>query len=125
MTEIEQEPDVVPKRPIVLALGVALGVIAACVAGTFLMIDWWRAPAHDTGPRTWQTSRAAPFPEDVSDVESADFGLPTAAEQQALDARRRLESYGWVDRAAGRVHVPIDVAIELPSRRAQPSSESP
>jgi hypothetical protein len=34
---------------------------------------------------------------------------------QALKAeqQRRLSQYGWVDRQAGLVHVPIDVAMEL------------
>ena len=29
------------------------------------------------------------------------------------EKRERLEGYGWVDRAAGRVHIPIERAMEL------------
>lgn len=28
------------------------------------------------------------------------------------DEKRQLESYGWSDKAKGKVHVPIDIAIE-------------
>jgi hypothetical protein len=32
-----------------------------------------------------------------------------------------LESYGWVDKAAGRVHIPIDEAIRLTLERGLPA----
>ncbi len=43
---------------------------------------------------------------------------------QSLRAREaaRLESYGWVDRDAGRVHVPISRAMELIEERARESA---
>jgi hypothetical protein len=52
------------------------------------------------------------YPEEVSEVEALPFQQRTAAERTDQQARRRLESYGWVER--GRViHVPIALAIEV------------
>jgi hypothetical protein len=36
------------------------------------------------------------------------------------DARRRLESTGWADRDAGRIHVPIEQAMEAVVRQGKP-----
>jgi hypothetical protein len=38
--------------------------------------------------------------------------------------RDALTSYGWIDRQAGVVHIPIDRAIELTLERGLPSSSS-
>jgi hypothetical protein len=39
-------------------------------------------------------------------------------------AQQRLTSYGWVDRSAGTVHIPIDRAIELTAQRGLPSRDT-
>lgn len=46
------------------------------------------------------------------------------AEYRAFDAAmtRQLEGYGWVDEAAGIVHIPIEQAIELLAERGLPSA---
>jgi hypothetical protein len=51
------------------------------------------------------------------------------AEGQELSAYRaaaeqRLNSYGWVDRQAGAVHIPIDRAMDLLAERGLPSRQS-
>jgi hypothetical protein len=54
-------------------------------------------------------------PEDIEpfqNTSSADFDRK---------ARETLESYGWVDRQAGVVHVPIDRAIELVLKNGLPT----
>ena len=38
--------------------------------------------------------------------------LDTRAEEERERQRERLHGYGWVDRDAGVVHVPIEQAIE-------------
>lgn len=100
MIEIDQEPDVVPARPIrwsaiIVAAGIAIGVVA-----TILLEG--PAPA-----RVESVVRARP-----QQIEATPFQLATEAEQQRAAADRRLDSYGWVDRGAGTIHVPLDVAIE-------------
>jgi hypothetical protein len=45
--------------------------------------------------------------------DAAGASEPVRAERSQADARRRLTSYGWTDRARGRVHIPIARAIDL------------
>ena len=47
----------------------------------------------------------------------------TLQEQQAIE-RERLHGYGWVDRQAGVVHIPIEKAIELTAQRAQAAGDA-
>jgi len=39
------------------------------------------------------------------------------------DARRRLESYGWTDRAKGLAHIPIERAMALQAERGWRDAE--
>jgi hypothetical protein len=48
---------------------------------------------------------------------------PSAA--SADDAGRRLSSYGWVDREAGIVRIPIDRAMDLLAERGLPARAGP
>ncbi len=40
------------------------------------------------------------------------------------DNRKVLEEYGWVNRAAGKVHVPIEVGMKLALERGYPTRQS-
>lgn len=40
------------------------------------------------------------------------------------DERARLETYGWIDRTAGTVHMPIDRAMQLLLERGLPPTTS-
>jgi len=40
------------------------------------------------------------------------------------DARRRLESYGWTDRAKGLAHIPIARAMALQAEAGWPDAEN-
>jgi len=100
MIEIDQEDDVVPARPIrwsaiVVGVAIVLGIVAT-------MLLEGPAPA-----RVESAVQARPLR-----TEATPFQLPTEAEQLRAAAERRLDSYGWVDRANGTIHVPLDVAIE-------------
>lgn len=41
-------------------------------------------------------------------------------QQVKLEYAERLSTYGWVDRSAGSVHIPIERAIELTAQRGLP-----
>ena len=107
----------VETKPIV-GFGVALAVLTilalAMVAGLFLLLER-RAERRD-------------------DVTAADAGvqlrertLPPGPLLQVRPERHwqeyraaataQLESYGWTDRAAGEVHIPIERAMDLIARR--------
>ena len=100
MIPIDQEPDLVPRnliRESALVLGIA---IAACIGAT-LLLGGHRLFAHvpvDTAP--------------PARLDTELFQDQTEAERAKVAAAERLKQYGWVDRARGIIHIPIDVAIE-------------
>ncbi len=47
------------------------------------------------------------------------FEKENIAAARNAEARKRLESAGWVDRERGVVHVPIDQAMEIIARRGK------
>ncbi|MCI0571545.1 MAG: hypothetical protein L0Y66_12385 [Myxococcaceae bacterium] len=49
----------------------------------------------------------------VGRVNQEPFDLDTRAEELRERQRHQLSSYGWVDRDAGVIHVPIERAVEL------------
>lgn len=99
--DIEQARDRIPRRLVRLsALVIVVGIVASIGAtlllgGVSYLGEERRVPK---GPRQ---------------IEAAQFEVPTEAEQTRAAVAARLRSYGWVDRRAGLVHVPLDVAIRL------------
>ena len=100
-------------RPVVLGglgLIVALAVVGLAGAGYFVHLE--RQQARESPPASpLSERRAPPVPRLQPDP---------AGDMRALRAWERgvLESYGWVDRDAGRVRIPIDRAIDLLTERA-------
>ena len=102
-------------RPIVLA-GVALVMVAALVlaisVGIFhFLVD--RPAQTRTNPMTSEASQI-PLPPRIEDHPSSEFEELRRQEDQALS------TYGWVDRKAGKVRIPIDRAIDLQLQRGFP-----
>jgi len=98
-------------RPI---LAFTAGVVAALVFS--LIVTWWlfRLMASATAPAGGVAAALAVPPEPRLQVmPSQDLDSARAAEAA------RLSSYGWVDRRAGIVHIPIDRAIELIAAEAE------
>lgn len=97
-------------RAVILTGVVVLGVVTAVVVGVFLI--------RGTFPVTQVTAPVPPRP--LSATESLP-GLQThpQADLRAFnrDKQRRLHSYGWVDKAHGIVHIPIERAMEMMTQR--------
>lgn len=114
---VRAEPDVVSAK---LVVGFAiLLTITAVVAGAIVAALFWHldrvAQRHDAAVviesgLQRQESEVPPSPRlQVYPVKHwTDF---QAAEKD------RLESYGWMDRATGAVHIPIERAIDLVTER--------
>ncbi|MFE8603884.1 hypothetical protein [Archangium violaceum] len=91
------------------------GVLAgALIIFTFFVVAAWAqlqrreknlSPAGPTQPR--QLGKA-----EINIVNTGLFELDTRAEDEKAEQRKRLHGYGWVDRDAGVVHIPIERAIE-------------
>jgi hypothetical protein len=51
--------------------------------------------------------------EEIGIVDQIPFDQARFVAKQRSEANQRLGSYGWVDRPSGKIHIPIDRAIEL------------
>jgi hypothetical protein len=102
MIEIDQEPDQFSKRPIRWSLVLAVIGIGVSIAATIALMrgDLEEVVVLDTRPPARIESDAFAF------------DRTTAAERLRAAVDRRLDSYGWVERASGTIHVPLEVAIE-------------
>jgi hypothetical protein len=93
-----ERSDVPPPLLLALAIGflLTLGVVLGCLAAAFpqTLHDQYRGPiaALPPAPRLQTAPR-----QDLLAYEQAE--------------RRRLGTYGWSDRAQGRVHVPVEQAM--------------
>ncbi|WPB77300.1 hypothetical protein KYC5002_51020 [Archangium violaceum] len=91
------------------------GVLAgALIIFTFFVVAAWaqlqrrEKNLNPTGPsRPQQLGKA-----EINIVNTGLFELDTRAEDEKAEQRKRLHGYGWVDRDAGVVHIPIERAIE-------------
>ena len=90
-----------------LTLLIVVSLLAATVWGSLLFFPRQRVSATEPLIHSSQLEEMPRLPNDVA---------------EALDAlqaskQERLRSYGWVDREAGVVHIPIERAIELLAER--------
>ena len=106
--------ELVDRVGIGLAVALVLSMLAAWGVFRFLQN---REVAGDPPPRPVTAIEA---PGALSPIlqtnEPEDLGRFRAAEDRAL------HSYGWVDRDAGVVQIPIDLAIDLVSERGLPAA---
>jgi hypothetical protein len=116
---MSHEPIDARAKPLWIGLAITLAACLVGVAATLWLLHEGRAHLR-ARPATPGWYRQPPI--EVNEVEAAPFVHPTDAERGAELAQRRLRSYGWVDRTAQRVHVPIDVAFDiyLRAREEQP-----
>jgi hypothetical protein len=102
------EPERLPLRRIATVGLAALAVFAAGCIGVF----WYSSSRRAALGGQPQGAPRIGQPE-VGLVEQRPFALEqTAAEKRALQ-RHQLEAYGWKDRGRGRIHIPIERAMEL------------
>lgn len=107
--EIEQEPDVVEERPLwISAAVIAAGIVVSFAATVWIMVRLGYPLAGSPGGVV-----DPPIPNEVNQLESHVYQIETEGELGVYERRARLEGWGWVDADTGRIHIPIDVAIEL------------
>lgn len=117
--QVRQEEDRIAPRPIV-AVGIASLVVfflASWVTIAYLRVKQGDRPPLPVAPELGQSKIAL--------VEQTPFDLVDRGERAREASRRRLESYGWVDRPAGVVHLPIERAMELVAGGARPRASGP
>ena len=102
-----------------LAIG---GVIVVLALGALWNL-FRRAIPEEARVPAWQGPRELPPSPRLQIAPSADL-----AEYRQTEMKR-LNNYGWVDRSTGKVHIPIDQAINnvvragLPARQTEKSRE--
>lgn len=108
------EPSDVPARTPVLIAVATIALIVLTLISTALVLTTFAEP---------QTPAVSAFRERQRAPAAPDLEVNPAAVRAAVRAQwqHRLQHYGWVDRGAGIVRVPIEVAIDrLAAQAAQP-----
>ncbi|QDE90735.1 hypothetical protein BHS06_18185 [Myxococcus xanthus] len=79
------------------------------VAAALLVVRWgedWYAPVASA---SFPPALGAP---EVADVNQRPFALEDGAPRLRDAQQARLQTYGWVDRDAGVIHLPVERAME-------------
>jgi hypothetical protein len=97
------------------AIGLVISAIVVCLTVGGLFSLFKRQYASDSPPsRITTPGRLPPAPRLQSN--------PTSDLQQLLEAgNAKLNSYGWIDKSAGVIRIPIDRAMELLAQRGLPA----
>jgi len=104
--EREQQP--VSVRRVSGVLAGALIVFTFFVVGTWAQLQQRLKHLSPAGPSEPRELGQA----EINIVNTGLIPLDTRAEDEKAGQQRRLHGYGWVDRDAGVVHLPIERAIE-------------
>jgi hypothetical protein len=109
MSAPTHEAGDVPAGPVWLGITLTLLAILLGTAASLFLLVRGRGGARAASRAGWYRE----VPREVQAVELKPFSSPMDGELEQRAAREHLRSYGWVDRRAGLVHVPIEVAFEL------------
>lgn len=126
--KVTQETDRIPGKRIAVVLGCAAVIIVLGSLAAFLLAGWRSAQLADVHsgvtyfeplPQVAPATAFGQVPEEVNHIEQVLFanrapGLEDRAFEQTL-----LGTYGWVDREARLVRIPIDRAMELYVQQAR------
>jgi hypothetical protein len=111
--EVTYADDAVPRRLVIYVFIATIAFAVALCAGAYVLLGHEEAllrpsarfPETELGP-----------PHIVSAIHQ-----DVLWSQRPLDRQRaRLQRYGWVDRAHGLIHIPIERAMELTLQKGQP-----
>ncbi len=116
---VRSEDDRIAPLPII---AVGVGALVVFFLASFVTISYLRMREGDRPP--------LPVPQDFGQskiglVEQQLFELSTRGERDRAARQQRLGSYGWVDRKAGVVHLPIERAMELSAQGVRPRASAP
>ena len=99
----------------VIAVGIASLVVfffASLAAGSYLRL---RQGEHPTAPVPPEIGKSK-----IAMVEQEMFDVAVRGKRDRARRLERLRSYGWVDREAGVVHMPIERAMDLVAKGVRP-----
>jgi len=99
----------------VIVLSVSIAIVSGGVWIMFRYFNAEEAKEPQPGPMALQKNERLPPEPRLQTNPRADLRELRESEE------KRLDSYGWVDRNAGIVHIPIEDAIKLTLQRGLPS----
>jgi hypothetical protein len=111
------ERDIIPSGRIVWVGVVAMIVFVAGSLAAAWQMQATRGAANPDGPIALP---AAAGQAKIGIVEQRLFEHANQGVAWREQARRRLDSYGWVDQAKGVAHIPIDQAMDLVEKGERP-----
>ncbi len=114
--EVRHEDSELPFRRVFRMLVASVGVTVASIAAAAWLLPRLGGGFHD------YDEHDPPLPPDAAKLGIYYDSIRDTADGERRHAaeRRALESYGWVDRERGVVHVPIDAAIDMALRAGAP-----
>jgi hypothetical protein len=100
---------------------VGVASLVAFFIASALAVGYLRVQQGERGP--------IPVPPEIGQskigmVEQTMFELQVRGVRDRAARLERLSSYGWVDRSAGIVHLPIDRAMELVAQGVRPTPDT-
>lgn len=116
---VRSEEDRIPMLPIV---GVGVGALVIFFLASFVTLSYLHAkelerPLPPVPPQIGQSK--------IGLVEQQLFETATRGKKDQDARRKLLDSYGWVDRDAGVVRIPIDRAMQLTAEGVRPRAGGP
>ncbi len=99
-------------------VAVGVGSLVIFFLASFVTAMYQQVRSGEHGP--------IPIPPEVGQskigiVEQQQFDVAVRGERDRAARLERLGTYGWVDRSAGIVHLPIDVAMDLVAKGVRPT----
>lgn len=116
---VAAEPDRVSVGPIVkfaVALTVVSLVTMVAVWGLFRFLEA-RTRATEAGPTPVEAEHPRSAEQKLPPAPRLEIDPTASLTRLRAEEDARLASYGWVDRPAGIVHIPIDRAMRLLAER--------
>lgn len=130
LDDVELHPDVhheesdISTRAVLIGVAITAVFFIVMVIGLRLMYIGFRAVDRKLDPEvpTRVVAPAAVSP-GVPEFRTHWSEPAKYLEEIHKEDRAILDQYGWVDRSAGRVHVPIEVGMEMALERGYPTRE--
>ena len=111
MTDVRQEPDLLPGKKVTTVLVGLIVIVVIGYVAAFLLGD---CRARELGaPPDRRVTEAERIPAEVNAMETTIFDEEAQGLEDQEVATERLDSYGWVDRERGLVHIPIEQAFDV------------
>jgi hypothetical protein len=104
-----EDPDGVDIKKIITVGGVSLLIfaISAVIAALIMRGENKQYEARGLAPPPADIGK-----DEIGIVDQVEFAQDRRLDEWKAAKRKRLDSYGWVDRSKNLVHIPIDKAID-------------